>query len=812
MTIVRPGTGFQIVENLQSGRKTSNMVSFFDTSRTFGDDAVAHTSRNPKKVFSFPKAYLFSPTTSVPSIGFSGYDHYFPIDAVADEERGVWKYKYLDDETFSGEELVGQLLGFYRTLGEQTNKNQSVREAVIAIPADFTQRQRQALADAANLGGLDVLAFVTETTAAAVHRAIDWRPTTDNGIDIGLFINIGSRFTESCVIETAHRVNVPRKGVNSTEVRNLGCHAEPGVGGYIGDLLIAEEMAKKFESKYKRSIKDEAQDGTRVYKKLLREAKKTKHVLSTNKQSGFYIEGLVSEIDFKEDITREQFEELLESHLTSKVLKPIEESIKGAKIPFSSITTVEVIGGGWRSPAIINKIQQFLSEQSTLAGLSAPIELGQHMNGEEAMAFGASFVAANFSSLFRIKSMQLTDTSGHDITATLTDQSNNIIASNISLVAKHAPLHKGFRHIDVPSLTSLHEANLTVTLFENGIAIQDFSILPPKDLETVKNLTLVEGVSVSYKLKTEINELGLASIVGATLVIIPASSVSSAESVANSTIAPPETKPKTYALKAESVKFYAPLPMNADQKKAAALRLSSLSRTDKEISDASIARNGLESFVYETKNKIEGWEAYEKVTTENERESIISGLDAAEAWLYDEGFSLSAVDFLSAVGSQSTPIKTQVITAFERAKEFDLRPKAEELMKKLRNKVEQQVKNNLPSWITQEPKTAILSLVTEVEEWFLTQQGIQASLPLTDAPAYVYKDVTTRVQKIVKRIDTLKQTPKPKETTTTTTTIAAGEESNTQSKSEDVKETETSEQIETSTNEPADVPLQNDEL
>merc|ERR1712166_499577 len=103
----------------------------------------------------------------------------------------------------------------------------------------------------------------------------------------------------------------------------------------------------------------------------------------------------MGDMDFRgTSVTREQFE-TLSKDLFDRVLGPVERALEMANRTIDQISQVEIIGGGVRVP----KVQELLS---TFFQLDSVGDLGVHLNGDEAMALGAAFRAANMSKAFRV--------------------------------------------------------------------------------------------------------------------------------------------------------------------------------------------------------------------------------------------------------------------------------------------------------------------------------------------------------------------------------------------------------------------------
>merc|ERR1712166_1515793 len=166
-------------------------------------------------------------------------------------------------------------------------------------------------------------------------------------------------------------------------------------GGFSFDLKLVEFMADAFNGMKQRKGKKDVRTNHRSMAKLRKSAEKVKKVLSANKQYPITIESLCDEMDFRgTSVTREQFE-TLSKDLFDRVLGPVERALEMANRTIDQISQVEIIGGGVRVP----KVQELLS---TFFQLDSVGDLGVHLNGDEAMALGAAFRAANMSKAFRV--------------------------------------------------------------------------------------------------------------------------------------------------------------------------------------------------------------------------------------------------------------------------------------------------------------------------------------------------------------------------------------------------------------------------
>lgn len=281
---------------------------------------------------------------------------------------------------------------------------QSIRDCVITVPTNWSLRQRLSLVQAAKIAGLSPLALIHDNTAAALHYSI--AKLADNSTATVLFYNIGATNAQASLIEFSYlnstRSTDTQKAIPVITV--LADHGIANIGGLAYDLAIANYFASQIDARPERKTKPSFLTNRRGMVKLLKECNKVKEILSANKALPFFSEGLLEGNDFTSNITREKLEEIT-AHLLEQVTSPIDIILKRANKTIADIDDIELIGGGIRIP----KIQAILHEY--MQGKA----LGFHLNGDEAVALGSVFQAANFSSAFRVR----LNRSGGDLTLLL---------------------------------------------------------------------------------------------------------------------------------------------------------------------------------------------------------------------------------------------------------------------------------------------------------------------------------------------------------------------------------------------------------
>lgn len=265
-----------------------------------------------------------------------------------------------------------------------------VSDLVMSVPAWFTDVQRRALIDAAEVAGLKLLRLMNDTTAAAIGWGITKLdlPGPEEKPRRVVFIDCGhSNFTCS-VVEF-------KKGELS--VKSTACDRH--LGGRDFDKALLDHFAKEFLGKYKIDIRTNPKAMTRV----LAAAEKLKKILSANQQAPLNIESLMNDVDVRAMVTRQEFEALVEPVL-NRVTAPLEQALAEAKLSPEDIDVIEVVGGGSRVPAIKERIHAFFGKTLSFT-----------LNQDEAIARGCAFSCAILSPVFKVRDFAVQDVVSYPI-------------------------------------------------------------------------------------------------------------------------------------------------------------------------------------------------------------------------------------------------------------------------------------------------------------------------------------------------------------------------------------------------------------
>ena len=298
---------------------------------------------------------------------------------VANPERTVASIKRLmgsdrritiGEKDFSPQEISAVILKKLK-LDAETFLHEQVEEAVITVPAYFTDSQRQATKDAGEIAGFKVERIINEPTAAALSYGFDKVEAKTI-----LVYDLGGGTLDVSIIklhEGAFKV-LATAGINT-------------LGGDDFDYRVVEYLIEQFKTKEKvdiNTIPDLAQQ--RSIKQRLKEAAELAKIdlsslLETNINLPFLYTGGVEPLHLNENLTRAKLEELTKA-LIDQTAQPMEASVTDAKLSKDEIDAVVLVGGQTRMPAVQRLVKQIMGKE--------PLK---DINPEECVAAGAAIQA-----------------------------------------------------------------------------------------------------------------------------------------------------------------------------------------------------------------------------------------------------------------------------------------------------------------------------------------------------------------------------------------------------------------------------------
>lgn len=336
--------GVDIVSNEVSNRATPSLVSFGQKARALGEGAATAQTSNFKNTVGSLKR-LIGRTFQDPSI--QQYEKPFVNAELVDAkgEVGV-KVRFLGEERiFSATQLLGMYLGKLRDTTQRELGGSGVSDVVLSVPIWFTDNQRRAMLNAAEIANLNPLRVMNEPTAVALGYGITKTdlPEPENPRNV-IFVDVGHSSYQVSVVAFC-------KG----QLTVLGAWSDPNFGGRNFDRALMEHFAEEFKGKYKIDVFSNPKSTFR----LAAGCERLKKVLSANNFAQLNVESLMNDIDAASQLKREEFESMIAPYL-DRIHVPLDRALEQSGLSKDEIFSVELVGGSSRVPAIKERITQWL--------------------------------------------------------------------------------------------------------------------------------------------------------------------------------------------------------------------------------------------------------------------------------------------------------------------------------------------------------------------------------------------------------------------------------------------------------------------
>ncbi|KAI3989303.1 hypothetical protein MKX01_004852 [Papaver californicum] len=355
----------EIIANDQGNRTTPSYVAFTDTERLIGDAAKNQVAMNPHNTV-FDAKRLIGRKISDPSVQSDMKLWPFKVISGPGEKPTIVVNHKGEERHFSAEEISSMVLVKMREIAE-AYLGQSIKNAVITVPAYFNDSQRQATKDAGSIAGLNVLRMINEPTAAAIAYGLDKKASKSGEQNVLIFDLGGGTFDVSLL--------TIEEGI--FEVKSTA--GDTHLGGEDFDNRLVNHFVAEFKRKNKKDISGNA----RALRRLRTACERAKRTLSSTTQTTLEIDSLFEGMDFYTTITRARFEEL-NMDMFRKCMEPVEKCLRDAKIDKSQVDEVVLVGGSTRIPKVQQLLQDFFNGK----------ELCKSINPDEAVAYGAAVQAA----------------------------------------------------------------------------------------------------------------------------------------------------------------------------------------------------------------------------------------------------------------------------------------------------------------------------------------------------------------------------------------------------------------------------------
>jgi molecular chaperone DnaK len=281
-----------------------------------------------------------------------------------------WKQK-IDDKDFTPQQISAFVLQKLKRDAE-SYLGEPVTDAVITVPAYFSDAQRQATKEAGEIAGLNVSRIVNEPTAAALAYGLD-KGDSDQTI---LVFDLGGGTFDVSLLE----VGKDDDGFSTIEVKATS--GDNHLGGDDWDSRVVEWMVKKFKDG---NGVDLSQDKIAM-QRLQEAAEKAKIELSSSSETTIHLpyitHGESGPLHFEERLTRSEFQKLT-SDLLDRTKAPFQSVLKDGGVDVAKIDHVVLVGGSTRMPAVTDVVKDLLGGKEPNKGV----------NPDEVVAVGAALQA-----------------------------------------------------------------------------------------------------------------------------------------------------------------------------------------------------------------------------------------------------------------------------------------------------------------------------------------------------------------------------------------------------------------------------------
>lgn len=369
-----------------------------------------------------------------------------------------------------------------------------VDKFVITIPDFFDQRQRMALIDAGSFIDRAYGTYlVSDGLSVALNFAYKHQRNLEPGKDYNFMIyDIGSGSVKATLIKLSNPIDY--NDPMTIETKGYGFST---VGGSDFTLLLSNMIKEKFLTKYNDSITvDQLERNPKSLAKINQLAEKIKLVLSANTDASGTIESIINDIDFRVEITREEFESKLQS-LKEDLLNPITDALETQvnndtdSVTLSELNGIILTGGSTRLPFVQKYLNEIFDEDKIL----------KNVNADESAVHGASLRGVQLFQAFKTKPLNVIERSIYDYSF---EYENSTGKFNQTIFPKGTiyPIKKSF--VITENGDSRH---INMTSKENGSLLNNIFI---KNDEMFDSKTCPYGVQ--YNITFFLNEIRTLSV------------------------------------------------------------------------------------------------------------------------------------------------------------------------------------------------------------------------------------------------------------------------------------------------------------
>lgn len=326
-----------VIANAEGNRTTASVVGFTNNGeRLVGETAKRQAITNPDRTIASIKRYM-------------GTDHVVEIDG----------------KKYTPQDISAMILTKLKTDAENY-LGQKVTEAVITVPAYFSDAQKQATKDAGKIAGLDVKRIINEPTAASLAYGLD----KDEAAHKILVYDLGGGTFDVSILELGDGV---------FEV--LATNGDTKLGGDDFDEALMNFMADSFAKENGIDLRKDKMALQRLKEAAEKAKKELSSAQTTNVNLPFITANQSGPLHLNMDITRAKFEQLT-ADLVNRTIEPMKKAMEDAGVTNADIAKVILVGGSTRIPAVQEAVKKVTGKEPF-----------KGINPDECVAIGAAIQA-----------------------------------------------------------------------------------------------------------------------------------------------------------------------------------------------------------------------------------------------------------------------------------------------------------------------------------------------------------------------------------------------------------------------------------
>ncbi len=347
----------KVIPNAEGTRTTPSMVAFNDEGeRLVGQVAKRQAVTNPLRTIYSIKRLVGQEYKSAEAKHTKKMVSY---EVVKGNQNLA--YVKVDDKNYSPQEISASILQKMKQTAEEY-LGESVTEAVITVPAYFSDAQRQATKDAGKIAGLEVLRIINEPTAAAMAYGLDKK----HDEKIAVF-DLGGGTFDISILEIG-------EGVFDVKATNGDT--------FLGGDDFDNRLISYFADEFKKDNGIDLREDKMALQRLRENAEKAKHELSSSSETDVNLPFITADASGPKHlnlkITRAKFESLADD-LVKRCLEPCRKALKDAGCTAKDINEVILVGGMTRMPKVQEMVKEFFGK-----------EPHKGVNPDEVVAIGAA--------------------------------------------------------------------------------------------------------------------------------------------------------------------------------------------------------------------------------------------------------------------------------------------------------------------------------------------------------------------------------------------------------------------------------------